>query len=134
MNKPDRTVANKISHEEETSRGTRLKRERILFWVTPDSVIINHYSLTTVCYKKINASEFLKGVFCVSITVFVIVRKLFTCLHVQLRLETEAEVTFGHEVQSLGYSCGIIYRQKMCIDCAILVTKKPPVWYRIFFS
>lgn len=32
-------------------RGTRFKKEPILFWVTPDNEIINHYSSTTVYYK-----------------------------------------------------------------------------------
>ncbi|XP_060762729.1 uncharacterized protein LOC132872137 [Neoarius graeffei] len=43
MSKPVATVARKNSlrrHEEETSRGTRLKRETILIWATTDSLTI----------------------------------------------------------------------------------------------
>lgn len=34
-----------LQHEEETVRGTRLKREPILFWVTLDCRIVNHYGI-----------------------------------------------------------------------------------------
>lgn len=50
-------------HEKESLRGTRLKVEPILFWVTPDNEIMNHYSsTTTVCVIKSSSMEWWKDI------------------------------------------------------------------------